>query len=163
MRLEGVAPDLKIPSVITSEPEAAQRVLDDALGAGHEGVVVKDAASLYSAGRRGRAWRKVKPVRTYDLVVLGAEWGHGRRRGWLSNLHLGARDPTTGEFVMVGKCFKGLTDELLEWQTKELLARENDRQGIAIFVRPELVVEVALDGVQTSGAAFRARQALPPR
>jgi DNA ligase-1 len=149
-RLEGVAPELKIPSVITSDPEAAQRVLDDALSAGHEGVVVKDAASLYSAGRRGKAWRKVKPVRTYDLVVLGAEWGHGRRRGWLSNLHLGARDPSTGEFVMVGKCFKGLTDELLEWQTKELLARETDRQGIAVVVRPELVVEVALDGVQKS-------------
>jgi DNA ligase-1 len=82
--------------------------------------------------------------------VLGAEWGHGRRRGWLSNLHLGARDPSTGEFVMVGKCFKGLTDELLEWQTKELLARELNRQGIAVLVRPELVVEIALDGVQTS-------------
>ena len=149
-RLEGVASHLKIPSVITSDPETAQGVLDDALRAGHEGVVVKDAASLYSAGRRGKAWRKVKPVRTYDLVVLGAEWGHGRRRGWLSNLHLGARDPATGGFVMVGKCFKGLTDELLEWQTRELLAREADRQGIAVLVRPELVVEIALDGVQSS-------------
>jgi DNA ligase 1 len=149
-RLEEVASHLKIPSVITSDPETAQGVLDDALRAGHEGVVVKDAASLYSAGRRGKAWRKVKPVRTYDLVVLGAEWGHGRRRGWLSNLHLGARDPATGGFVMVGKCFKGLTDELLEWQTRELLAREADRQGIAVLVRPELVVEIALDGVQSS-------------
>jgi DNA ligase-1 len=89
-------------------------------------------------------------VRTYDLVVLGAEWGHGRRQGWLSNLHLGARDPETDEFVMVGKCFKGLTDELLEWQTKELLARERERHGIAVLVRPELVVEIALDGVQSS-------------
>jgi DNA ligase 1 len=149
-RLEGIAPSLKIPSVITSDPETAQRALDEALGAGHEGIVVKDAASLYWAGRRGKAWRKVKPVRTYDLVVLGAEWGHGRRRGWLSNLHLGARDPRTGEFVMVGKCFKGLTDELLEWQTKELLARETGRRGIAVHVRPELVVEIALDGVQSS-------------
>jgi DNA ligase-1 len=149
-RLEAVAPQLKIPSVLTSDPEAAQRVLDEALTAGHEGVVVKDAASLYSAGRRGKAWRKVKPVRTYDLVVLGAEWGHGRRQGWLSNLHLGARDPESGDFVMVGKTFKGMTDELLEWQTKELLARESDRQGIAVFVRPELVVEIALDGVQSS-------------
>jgi DNA ligase 1 len=149
-RLEAIAPELRIPSVITTDAEAAQRVLDDALSAGHEGVVVKDAASLYSAGRRGKAWRKVKPVRTYDLVVLGAEWGHGRRRGRLSNLHLGARDPGSGEFVMVGKTFKGLTDELLEWQTKELLARETDRQGIAVLVRPELVVEVALDGVQRS-------------
>jgi DNA ligase-1 len=92
----------------------------------------------------------VKPVRTYDLVVLGAEWGHGRRQGWLSNLHLGARDPRNGEFVMVGKCFKGLTDQLLEWQTRELLARETERRGIAVFVRPELVVEIALDGVQSS-------------
>jgi DNA ligase-1 len=102
----------------------------------------------------------VKPVRTYDLVVLGAEWGHGRRQGWLSNLHLGARDPETGAFVMVGKCFKGLTDELLGWQTRELLAREVGRQGIAVLVRPELVVEIALDGVQaspryTGGVALR--------
>jgi ATP-dependent DNA ligase I len=149
-RLEGIASHLKIPSVITSDPETAQRVLDEALQAGHEGVVVKDAASPYSAGRRGKAWRKVKPVLTYDLVVLGAEWGHGRRQGWLSNLHLGARDPSSGEFVMVGKCFKGLTDELLKWQTKELLARETGRQGIAVLVRPELLVEIALDGVQSS-------------
>jgi ATP-dependent DNA ligase I len=149
-RLEELAPQLRIPSVVTSDPETAQRVLDDSLEAGHEGIVVKDAASRYIAGRRGKAWRKVKPVRTYDLVVLGAEWGHGRRRGWLSNLHLGARDPRTGEFLMVGKCFKGLTDELLEWQTTELLARETSREGIAVLVRPELVVEIALDGVQSS-------------
>ena len=149
-RLAGIAPQLRIPGVFTSDPEAADRVLHESLQAGHEGVVVKDAASTYGAGRRGKAWRKVKPVRTYDLVVLGAEWGHGRRQGWLSNLHLGARDPRRGEFAMVGKCFKGLTDELLEWQTKELLAREVDRQGIAGLVRPELVVEIALDGVQSS-------------
>jgi DNA ligase 1 len=149
-RLVSIAPQLKVPSVITSDPHEAERVLEDALRAGHEGVVVKDATSLYAAGRRGRAWRKVKPVRTYDLVVLGAEWGHGRRQGWLSNLHLGARDPRTGEFVMVGKTFKGMTDELLGWQTKELLARETERRGITVFVRPELVVEIALDGVQSS-------------
>ena len=149
-RLEAIAPDLRIPSIATSDPEAAERVLEEALEAGHEGIVVKDAASRYSAGRRGKAWRKVKPVRTYDLVVLGAEWGHGRRQGRLSNLHLGARDPRTGEFVMVGKTFKGMTDELLEWQTGELLARESDRDGIAVLVRPELVVEIALDGVQSS-------------
>jgi DNA ligase-1 len=89
-------------------------------------------------------------VQTYDLVVLGAEWGHGRRRGWLSNLHLGARDPESGAFVMVGKTFKGLTDELLRWQTDALLARETERRGIAVMVRPELVVEIALDGVQSS-------------
>jgi DNA ligase-1 len=149
-RLEAVASQLRIPSLVTSDPGTAQGVLDESLREGHEGVVVKDARSLYSAGRRGKAWRKVKPVRTYDLVVLGAEWGHGRRQGWLSNLHLGARDPRAGEFLMVGKCFKGLTDELLEWQTKELLTRERERRGIAVLVRPELVVEIALDGVQTS-------------
>jgi DNA ligase 1 len=149
-RLEEIASELKIPGVFTSDPSEGQRVLDEALRAGHEGVVVKDAGSVYGAGRRGKAWRKVKPVRTYDLVVLGAEWGHGRRQGWLSNLHLGARDPGTADFVMVGKCFKGLTDELLEWQTKELLERETSRRGIAVFVRPELVVEIALDGVQSS-------------
>jgi DNA ligase 1 len=149
-RLEAIAPQLKIPAVLTSDADEAQRVLEEALRAGHEGVVVKDAMSRYSAGRRGKAWRKVKPVRTYDLVVLGAEWGHGRRQGWLSNLHLGARLPGTSEFVMVGKCFKGLTDELLRWQTKALLEREIERRGIAVLVRPELVVEIALDGVQTS-------------
>jgi DNA ligase-1 len=111
-RLEEIAPHLRIPAALTSEAERGERVLEDALRAGHEGAVVKDAASLYVAGRRGKAWRKVKPVQTFDLVVLGAEWGHGRRAGWLSNLHLGARDPRSGEFVMVGKCFKGLTDEL---------------------------------------------------
>jgi DNA ligase-1 len=148
-RLESIAPRLKIPSVLTDSASDGQRVLDDSLRAGHEGVVVKDAGSSYAAGRRGGAWRKVKPVRTYDLVVLGAEWGHGRRHGWLSNLHLGARDPAGG-FVMVGKCFKGLTDELLEWQTKALLERETGRRGIAVLVRPELVIEIALDGVQTS-------------
>ena len=149
-RLKAVAPAHTIPGILTSDPAAAQQVLDEAIAAGHEGVVVKDAASTYAAGRRGRAWRKVKPVRTYDLVVLGAEWGHGRRRGWLSNLHLGARDPETGGFVMVGKTFKGLTDELLRWQTEALLARETERHGIAVMVRPELVVEIALDGVQSS-------------
>ena len=149
-RLEALAPHLKIPSVVTSDPDTAQDVLDEALRAGHEGIVVKDAVSLYNAGRRGKAWRKVKPVRTYDLVVLGAEWGHGRRQGWLSNLHLGARDPRTGEFLMVGKTFKGMTDALLDWQTQELLARETGREGIAVLVRPELVVEIALDGVQSS-------------
>jgi DNA ligase-1 len=148
--LAALAPELKVPGTFTSDADEAQLVLDNALAAGHEGVVVKDAASLYAAGRRGKAWRKVKPVRTYDLVVLGAEWGHGRRQGTLSNLHLGARDPRSGEFVMVGKTFKGMTDELLRWQTRELLAREVERRGIAVLVRPELVVEIALDGVQSS-------------
>ena len=125
-RLQTIAPAPQDPRVDHVDVEEAQKVLDEALDAGHEGVVVKDVASLYAAGRRGKAWRKVKPVRTYDLVVLGAEWGHGRRQGWLSNLHLGARDPeNTGEFVMVGKCFKGLTDELLRWQTDALLELES--------------------------------------
>jgi DNA ligase-1 len=149
-RLEAIAPQLKIKSVLTSDPAEGQRLLDESLNAGHEGVVIKDAASPYAAGRRGKAWLKVKPVQTYDLVVLGADWGHGRRRGWLSNLHLGARDPGTGEFAMVGKCFKGLTDELLRWQTSELLRREIERHGITVLVRPELVIEIALDGVQSS-------------
>jgi DNA ligase 1 len=148
--LRTIAPQLTVPSVLTDDVVAAERVLADSLQAGHEGVVVKDAASPYAAGRRGAAWRKVKPVRTYDLVVLGAEWGHGRRRGWLSNLHLGARDPATFAFVMVGKTFKGLTDELLRWQTVALLDRETERRGNSVLVRPELVVEIAIDGVQSS-------------
>jgi DNA ligase 1 len=148
--LDRIAPHLAIPRTVTSDPAEGERMLGEALRAGHEGVVVKDAASTYGAGRRGKAWRKVKPVRTYDLVVLGAEWGHGRRQGRLSNLHLGARDPGTGEFVMVGKTFKGMTDQLLEWQTNALLERATGRKGITVFVRPELVVEIALDGVQAS-------------
>lgn len=148
--LRAIAPDLAVPSVLTDDIAAAERVLAESLEAGHEGVVVKDAASTYAAGRRGAAWRKVKPVQTYDLVVLGADWGHGRRRGWLSNLHLGARDPATGEFLMVGKTFKGMTDELLGWQTAALLERETGRRGISVLVAPELVVEIAIDGVQSS-------------
>jgi DNA ligase-1 len=149
-RLEAVAPELKIPGELTSDAAVGQRVLDEALRAGHEGVVVKEARSSYAAGRRGKSWLKLKPVRTYDLVVLGAEWGHGRRQGWLSNLHLGARETASDGFVMVGKCFKGLTDELLVWQTQALLGLERERRGIAVLVRPELVVEVAIDGVQAS-------------
>jgi DNA ligase-1 len=111
--------------------------------------MVKAANSTYEAGRRGKAWRKVKPVLTLDLVVLAAEWGHGRRRGWLSNLHLAARGPG-GELVMVGKTFKGMTDEVLDWQTAKLQELATEQQGITVYVRPELVVEVALDGVQAS-------------
>jgi DNA ligase-1 len=111
---------------------------------------VKAAGSAYEAGRRGAGWLKVKPVHTLDLVVLAVEWGHGRRKGWLSNLHLGARDPQTGGFVMLGKTFKGLTDELLRWQTERFLALETHRNDWQVFVRPEQVVEIAFDGVQTS-------------
>ncbi len=138
-----------IPGVVTASADEAAAVLDAAITAGHEGVMLKALDSTYDAGRRGGAWRKVKPVRTLDLVVLAVEWGHGRRQGWLSNLHLGARGPD-GTFVMVGKTFKGLTDATLQWQTEELLAREIGRDGITVYVRPELVVEVALDGVQAS-------------
>ncbi|MDH3707029.1 MAG: ATP-dependent DNA ligase [Acidimicrobiia bacterium] len=145
----------QVPGTITDDPATAQGVLDEALAQGHEGVMVKAADSPYQAGRRGKSWRKVKPVHTLDLVVLAAEWGHGRRTGWLSNLHLGARDADDG-FVMVGKTFKGLTDELLTWQTGALQAIAVERSewtttsDHVVAVRPELVVEIALDGVQAS-------------
>jgi DNA ligase 1 len=149
-----IAPHLAVPGCMTDSLEEALAIQQDALSRGHEGVMVKAAASTYDAGRRGSAWRKVKPVRTLDLVVLGAEWGHGRRTGWLSNLHLGARDDRPGcspdSFVMVGKTFKGLTDTMLAEQTAALLEREVRRAGITVFVRPELVVEIALDGIQRS-------------
>jgi len=125
-------------------------VLKDALSRGHEGVVVKALGAPYEAGRRGAGWIKVKPAKTLDLVVLAAEWGHGRRHGWLSNLHLGARDSDKGGFVMLGKTFKGMTDDMLAWQTERLLQLETGRDGIVVRVRPELVVEVAFDGLQTS-------------
>jgi DNA ligase-1 len=112
--------------------------------------MVKSLAAPYAAGRRGSAWIKVKTARSLDLVVLAVEWGSGRRKGWLSNLHLGARDPLTGGFVMLGKTFKGMTDELLRWQTTELLARETRRDGHIVHVRPELVVEIAFNEVQRS-------------
>jgi DNA ligase 1 len=143
----------RLPSIVTADAAEAQAFLDRAIGAGHEGVMVKDLESRYDAGRRGAAWRKVKPVHTFDLVVLAVEWGHGRRQGWLSNLHLGARGDDN-EFVMVGKTFKGLTDELLRWQTERFLGLEigrgTGRDGHVVFVRPEQVVEVAVDGVQVS-------------
>ncbi|MFD6817328.1 ATP-dependent DNA ligase [Microbacterium sp. NPDC060132] len=153
--LAAVAGDWRMPGIVTDDPEAAEQLSREALAAGHEGVVVKAVDAPYAAGRRGKSWVKVKPVLTYDLVVLGAEWGSGRRRGWLSNLHLGARDPEgefgdPGSFVMVGKTFKGLTDALLEWQTEEFPAHESHRTASTVFLRPELVVEIAIDGVQRS-------------
>ena len=149
--LERVVPaEHRIPRTIAGDAAAAQAAFDAAVAAGHEGVVVKALDAPYAAGRRGAAWLKVKPVHTLDLVVLAAEWGHGRRRGKLSNLHLGARDEETGGWAMLGKTFKGLTDELLAWQTERLLALQTHREGIAVFVRPELVVEIAFDAVQTS-------------
>ncbi|HET9140573.1 ATP-dependent DNA ligase [Actinophytocola sp.] len=142
--------ELTIPGVLEPTAGQADEVLAAALAAGHEGVVVKSLDSPYQAGRRGKAWQKVKPVHTLDLVVLAAEWGHGRRTGYLSNLHLGARDPDGGPPVMVGKTFKGLTDELLAWQTREFPKYEDHRSQWAVFLKPELVVEIALDGAQVS-------------
>lgn len=144
-----------VDGAVTDDPAVAERVLHEALAAGHEGVVIKGMESLYAAGRRGASWLKVKPVHTLDLVVLGAEWGSGRRRGLLSNIHLGARDcegtyGDPGGFVMVGKTFKGMTDELLAWQTATFPAFERGRSSGVVWLRPELVVEVAVDGVQRS-------------
>jgi DNA ligase-1 len=150
-RLDAIVPSaMRVPRLTTGSLEDAQRFEAEALARGHEGVMAKAPDAPYAAGRRGSAWLKVKRARTLDLVVLGVEWGSGRRKGWLSNLHLGARDPETGGFVMLGKTFKGMTDEILEWQTKELLARETHRDGHIVYVRPELVVEVAFNEVQRS-------------
>jgi DNA ligase-1 len=140
--------DLLVPRIVTGDSEKASRFFEDVLARDHEGVMVKNLSAPYEAGRRGSAWLKVKRAHTLDLVVLAAEWGHGRRRGWLSNLHLGASDGD--EFVMLGKTFKGMTDEMLTWQTNRLLELETERKGIVVYVRPELVVEVAFDGLQTS-------------
>ncbi|QEC49860.1 ATP-dependent DNA ligase [Baekduia soli] len=167
--LEAAVPEaLRVQRVLTGDVAAARAHFDAALAAGHEGVVVKDLGAPYAAGRRGAGWLKVKPRHTLDLVVLAAEWGHGRRRGWLSNLHLGARAVGGEGFVMLGKTFKGLTDVMLAWQTERLLALETGRDGIVVHVAPELVVEVAFDGVQTSprypgGVALRFARVLRHR
>jgi DNA ligase 1 len=146
-----VPPAQRVDRVVTSDPVEAAGFLDATLAAGHEGVMAKSPDAPYQAGRRGAGWLKVKPVHTLDLVVLAVEWGSGRRRGKLSNIHLGARDPVTGEFIMVGKTFKGMTDAMLDWQTarfSELAVDGTD--GYVVHVRPEQVVEIALDGVQKS-------------
>jgi DNA ligase-1 len=178
-RLAAVMPArLLVPRLVTEDVDAAGAFFADAVGRGHEGVVVKSPDARYAAGRRGSEWIKVKPRHTLDLVVLAAEWGHGRRRGWLSNLHLGARDPATGSLVMLGKTFKGLTDEMLTWQTKRLLELADppgsgpagdlkNAYGV-LWVRPELVVEIAFDGVQGSprypgGVALRFARVLRHR
>jgi len=147
---ERLPAELRVTRIVTEDADEAERFLEDALARGHEGVMVKALDAPYEAGRRGASWIKVKRAHTLDLVVLAAEWGHGRRRGWLSNLHLGARDPETGGFVMLGKTFKGMTDEMLARQTERLQEIETSREGITVHVRPELVVEVAFDGLQTS-------------
>lgn len=146
-----VPPAQRVDRLLTSDPVEAGAFLDATLAAGHEGVMAKAPGAPYQAGRRGAGWLKVKPVHTLDLVVLAVEWGSGRRRGKLSNIHLGARDPATGEFIMVGKTFKGMTDAMLDWQTtrfSELAIGGTD--GYVVHVTPEQVVEVALDGVQKS-------------
>ncbi|HTS53216.1 MAG TPA: ATP-dependent DNA ligase [Burkholderiales bacterium] len=145
-----VPSDLVVPRLVTADRASAQQFFDAALASGHEGVMAKSLEAGYEAGSRGSAWLKVKQAHTLDLVVLAAEWGHGRRRGWLSNLHLGARDPASGGFVMLGKTFKGLTDEMLEWQTKKLLGLEARHDAYTVYVRAELVVEIAVNEIQAS-------------
>ncbi|MCL4799750.1 MAG: ATP-dependent DNA ligase [Burkholderiales bacterium] len=147
---EALPARLVVPRLVTADPATAARFFAEALARGHEGVMAKALDAPYAAGSRGAAWLKVKNALTLDLVVLAAEWGHGRRRGLLSNLHLGARDPATGRFVMLGKTFKGLTDALLAWQTRELLAREIGRDDWTVHARPELVVEIAFNELQAS-------------
>ena len=143
-----------VPRLVTDDPEAAEEFARRVLADGHEGVVVKNLAAPYDAGRRGASWVKVKPVHTLDLVVLAVEWGSGRRQGWLSNIHLGARDPDSGGFVMLGKTFKGMTDEMLAWQTERFSALAEDpsaiKDGYVVPLRPEQVVEIAFDGLQRS-------------
>jgi DNA ligase-1 len=147
--LERVAPGRTVRRLLTADAAQAQAFFDGAVAEGQEGVVVKDLDAPYAAGRRGAGWVKVKPRHTLDLVVLAAEWGSGRRQGWLSNIHLGARDPGGG-FVMLGKTFKGMTDEMLEWQTRRFLGLETSRTRQVVHVRPEQVVEIAFDGLQRS-------------
>ena len=171
-RLAALVPESAlVPRERAESVEQAQAFFDRLVADGHEGVVVKSPSAPYAAGRRGAGWVKVKPRHTLDLVVLAIEWGSGRRQGWLSNIHLGARDPQTGGFVMLGKTFKGMTDEMLAWQTERFteLATEGT-DGYVVPVRPEQVVEIAFDGIQTldavsrwGGAAVRPGAALPRR
>jgi len=143
-------PEVLIPRLVTGDAAAAEAFYEDVLFRGHEGVMAKSLTAPYEAGRRAPSWLKIKRLHTLDLVVLAVEWGSGRRKGLLSNLHLAARDEATGGFVMLGKTFKGMTDEMLAWQTKELLARETGRDAMTVYVRPELVVEIAFNDLQES-------------
>jgi DNA ligase-1 len=145
-----VGPERLLPRIVTSQHEDAERFLRQSLDAGHEGLMAKSLRAPYAAGQRGFHWLKLKAARTLDLVILAVEWGSGRRRGWLSNLHLGARDPESGTFVMLGKTFKGLTDEMLRWQTEKLLSLEVERDEMTVYVRPEVVVEIAFSDLQES-------------
>jgi DNA ligase-1 len=148
--LWSIAPGALVPNLVTSNPEQAGDFVREALERGHEGVMAKARNAAYAAGARGQSWLKVKQARTLDLVILAAEWGHGRRRGWLSNLHLGARDLDEGGFAMLGKTFKGLTDEMLAWQTEELLKIEIGRDSYTVYVEPKIVVEIAFNEIQVS-------------
>jgi len=149
--LDRVAPkELLVERLVTSDAAAAKAFFDRSLERGHEGLMAKSLEAPYEAGGRGGAWLKIKQANTLDLVILAAEWGNGRRSGWLSNLHLGARDASSGGFVMLGKTFKGMTDRMLAWQTTRLLALENRRERHVVHVKPELVVEVAFNEIQTS-------------
>jgi DNA ligase-1 len=148
--VQNAAPQFAVPHRIINDAVGAAEFFERAIGSGHEGVMAKSLDAPYAAGSRGSAWLKIKNVRTLDLIVIAAEWGSGRRRGWLSNLHLAARDPERDRLVMLGKTFKGMTDALLEWQTAALLERETSRDGNIVHVRPELVVEVAFNDLQTS-------------
>jgi DNA ligase-1 len=149
--LEGIVPEeLRVPGRIVAGAGEAEAFLEEAMARGHEGIMAKSRTATYEAGSRGVGWMKIKPAHTLDLVILAAEWGSGRREGWLSNLHLGARDPESASFVMLGKTFKGLTDEMLAWQTEQLLSREIGRDDYTVYVRPELVAEIAFADVQTS-------------
>jgi len=139
-----------LPRIVTNNQAEAERFLQRALKCGHEGLMAKSLVAPYIAGQRGSHWLKLKAAMTLDLVVLAAEWGHGRRAGWLSNLHLGAREQQSGEFVMLGKTFKGLTDEVLKWQTEKLLSLEVTRDAWTVYARPELVVEIAFGDIQQS-------------
>jgi ATP-dependent DNA ligase len=147
---ELAASDALVPSTVTSDPAVAEEFLKGALERGHEGVMAKATGAIYAAGARGQSWLKVKQPRTLDLVILAAEWGNGRRQGWLSNLHLGARDVEKGGYAMLGKTFKGLTDEVLAWQTQELLKIEIARDSYTVHVEPKLVAEIAFNEIQVS-------------
>jgi DNA ligase 1 len=148
--LSELSPEHLIPHIVTGDARAGEEFLEQALTRGHEGIMAKAIDAKYAAGARGQSWIKVKRARTLDLVILAAEWGNGRRKGWLSNLHLGARDTQNGGFAMLGKTFKGLTDEMLAWQTKELLRLEIGRDSFTVHVKPELVVEIAFNEIQVS-------------
>ncbi len=159
-----------MPHLVTADPAAAEDFLHQALGGGHEGVVAKALGAAYAAGARGQSWLKVKKAKTLDLVILASEWGSGRRQGFLSNLHLGARDTVKGGYAMLGKTFKGLTDEMLKWQTTELLKLEIARDRYAVHVEPKIVVEIAFNEIQVSSRyksglalSFCAGQALSAR